>query len=179
MCWQAWSHSWGQSQRRRRWRRAMGEVGEVSRPACLVCGRAKDGVERKMGGYGSRIGVCGLFGSQFSCLQTCSACQLQEPQWLPHPAERRHGPLHHWRSRTSTHWRNSGSLSPTEAWTPAQNSSMQMARARKSGRGRILPAPVVVMISSFNPRQSKMAQGYGGEEQRRGCMKRTDCMRAG
>lgn len=82
-------------------------------------------------------------------------------------------------SHTSTHWRNSGSLSPTEAWTPAQNSSTQMARARKSGRGRILPAPVVVMISSFNPQQSKMAQGYRREEQRRRCMKRTDSMQTG
>lgn len=75
-------------------------------------------------------------------------CTVRSAPTLSHDCIASPSPLG-W-SRTSTHWRNSGSRSPMEAWTSAQKSSTQMARARKSGRSCILPAPVVVMMSSFN-----------------------------
>lgn len=128
--------------------------------SCLVCGL---GQGRDSRGDVSRIGVCGLSGLQFSCLQTCSVRSASVVSVIASSGREKS-------SRTSTHWRNSGSLSPMEAWTPAQNSRTQMARARKSGLGRILPAPVVVMVSSsFNPRQSKLARklrkGGGAKEE--------------
>lgn len=47
----------------------MGEVGEVSRPACLVCGRAKDQVKRAIGGGGRDM----AHGSESAACPGCSS----------------------------------------------------------------------------------------------------------
>jgi hypothetical protein len=150
MCWQAWSHSWGQSQKRRRWRRAVreGQQGWCACPRIAIWpsshGRAKDqglGTKRGVLGHVSRMGVCGLFGLQFSSLQTCAQCgQLQsslrsrtspslldaheprrtgETQAAGHQSRRgrqRSTPARRWRGRG----RAAGPVSCPRRWSPSR-----------------------------------------------------------